>query len=349
MIHGGDIYTEGIFKQRKLLDYSSNINPLGVPQIFSENIQEALENTAVYPDIYYRNLKKYIKKYIGLEEIGIVLGNGASEILELSISLFKSILIVVPSYIEYEIDAKRWNCIIKYSYLSANMEIDYEDIKSSLEDTEAVIIGNPNNPNGGIINKNKFKEILDFCEEKGKTIIVDEAFIEFTGKAHYSFTSEIEEYKCLFIVRAMTKFFAMPGIRFGYGISKNSSIIDKIKARQNPWNINCFAETAAKYCLSDSKYINASIDWIEEEREFMLKELKKIPFIEVVFTTFANFVLCKIKNINENQLYKYCLESGIVIRKAGNFRGLNENYIRLAIKDRTSNEELIAVLKQIRV
>lgn len=108
---------------------------------------------------------KYIKEYIGQENVNIVLGNGASEIIDISISLFKSILIVVPSYVEYEMDAKRWNCRIEFSYLSSNMEIDYDDIMSKLTGVDSIIIGNPNNPNGGVIDKNKFQPILDFCEK----------------------------------------------------------------------------------------------------------------------------------------------------------------------------------------
>ncbi|WP_368488674.1 histidinol-phosphate transaminase [Clostridium sp. BJN0013] len=345
MIHGGDIYTEGVFKGKKLLDYSSNINPLGLPKVFLKNIKEALENVAVYPDIQYRNLRKYIKKYIGLENASILLGNGASELIDLSISLFKSILVIVPSYIEYEIDAKRWNCKIKFSYLSSNMEIDYDDIMDKMVEVDSIIIGNPNNPNGGVIDKKKFQPILDFCEKNDKAIILDETFIEFTGKTEFSFMDKIEQYKSIFIIKAMTKFFAMPGIRFGYGITKNSSIVDGIKNRQNPWNINCFAEIAAKYCLSDLDYISESVVLINRERQFMTEELKKLYFIERVFPTYANFVLCKIRNVNEQQVYDYCINRGIIIRKAGNFKGLDKNFIRLAIKDRISNEKLLTVLR----
>lgn len=345
MIHGGDIYTEGIFKGRKLLDYSSNINPLGLPQSFVHNIDEALKNAEVYPDINYRNVIKSIKEYIGLNSAGIVLGNGASEIIELSISLFKTILIVVPSYVEYELDAKRYGIKTKFSYLSESMEINYEDIFSKLKEVDALIIGNPNNPNGGIIDKNKFRGILDFCEENGKKVIIDEAFIEFTANVDFSFVNECEKYSCIFIIRAMTKFFSMPGVRLGYGITRNEDMINKIKSKQNPWNVNCFAEMAAVHCLKDEKYIKESLLWIKEEREFFTQELKKIDFIERVFCAMGNFVLCKLKDIDENELYDYCLRCGIVIRRAGNFRGLDESFIRLAIKDRISNRRLLSTFK----
>lgn len=346
MRHGGDIYTDGIFKGIELLDYSSNINPLGLPKGFSENIGEALKNAVRYPDIKYRELIENIRNYTGIQKAEVVLGNGAAELIDLSISCFKSILIVVPSFVEYELDAQKWHNTIEYSYLSADMELNYVDIMEKISKVQALIIGNPNNPNGGIIDKKKFQDILNFCEKEGKTIIIDEAFIEFTGDIQDSFTKLTENHKCLFIIRAITKFFAMPGVRFGYGLSSDEKLIRKIREKQNPWNINCFAEVAVKYSLNDNDYIKKSLRWIEEEKSFLATELKKILWIKTIFPSRANFILCKLNNINEEQVYNFCIKQGIIIRKAHNFRGLDESFIRLAIKERVSNEKLLEVLKR---
>lgn len=350
VVHGGDIYTEGLLKGRSLIDFSSNINPLGVPDSFRKNIGEALESVVRYPDIQYRELYKTIREYIGeadLSKDNLILGNGAAEIIDLAVSMIESILIVVPSFGEYDEDAEKWGCRVEYSYLKEDMTYDYEDIVSKLEGVQGIIIGNPNNPNGNVIDKEKFRLILNYCEYKNKLIIIDEAFIEFTGNREMSFIKEVEEYKCLFLVRALTKFFALPGIRFGYGISSNKEIIEKMKKRQNPWNINCFAETAAKYVLKDSKYIEESLKWIKEEREYLPEKLKDISFIEKVYPTYSNYVLCKLKNINCNTLYEFCLKESIVIRKADNFKGLDKYYVRFAIKDRKLNDILLKVLKKV--
>ncbi len=368
MEHGGDIYTEGILKGKEILDFSSNINPLGVPVSFKSHIEEALKAVEKYPDVKYRSLKKSIKEYLEFSrnyfrdksdlsnysedkfyicENDIVLGNGAAEIIDLSISCFKKVCIVVPSFIEYEKNALKWGCSIKYSKLKEDMTCDYEDILLQMESAEALIIGNPNNPNGGVINKNKFKAVLDFCEKNNKTVIIDEAFIEFTGKNDFSFLEEMENYKCIFIVRALTKFFSMPGIRMGYGITKNKELISKIEMKQNPWNVNCFAETAVKYVLKDRNYIEKSLLWIEEERKYMILNLEKINLIEKVYNTYANFLLCKLKNLDCNKLYQLCLEKGIAIRKCDNFKSLNEKYIRLAIKSRRDNNKIIELLNSL--
>jgi Histidinol-phosphate/aromatic aminotransferase and cobyric acid decarboxylase len=362
--HGGDVYTEGIFKGKELVDFSSNINPLGVPISFKENINEALESMERYPDVKYRNVKKHLKNYMKfsssyfdsenqslqkfiIDEEDIVLGNGAAEIIDLAISCFKNICIVVPSFIEYEKNAVKWGCQIEYSYLKKDMNFDYKDILSKMKNSEALIIGNPNNPNGNVIDKDKFKVIMDYCQKNNKVILVDEAFSEFTGKKGFTLLKDMENYHCIFIIKALTKFYAMPGIRMGYGVSKNRELIEKIQEKQNPWNINCFAEVAVKYVLKDQQYIEESLKWIEEERSFITHKLKNIDFIEKVYTTYSNFVLCKLKNIDCHKLYDLCLEKGIVIRKCDNFKGLNEEYVRFAIKDRQSNEKLIEALNSI--
>lgn len=350
ILHGGDIYSEGILKGRKLIDFSSNINPLGVPRAFIEHMDEAVEALARYPDVKYRDLKANLLDYIkcsALDESNIILGNGAAEVIDLVISCFKKILIIVPSFLEYELDAKKWKCQLVYSHLDENMQLDYSDILTKLTSCDALIIGNPNNPNGGLADKEKFFRILEFSKTFKKIVIFDEAFIEFTGNNQNSFIEQIKTYDCIFIIRALTKFFALPGIRFGYGISSNIILLNKIRLKQNPWNINCFAEIAAKYVLKDSEYIDKSHKWIEKEMVYLPEKLKKIKCIEKVYKTNTNFVLCKIKGINCNKLYDYCMEKGIIIRKASNFKGLDDSYVRFAIKDRCRNDLLLRILENV--
>lgn len=349
--HGGDVYTEGILKGKELIDFSSNINPLGIPAAIKANIESTLLKATRYPDIKYRELMSslinYLHKYYNYEGSyeNFILGNGAVEVIDLIIKSFKSILIAVPSFSEYEEIAEKYNLCIDYSNLNVEMNFDYEDIHEKLQHSEALIIGNPNNPTGNRIDGNKFLKILDFAEKNSKIIVIDEAFIEFTGRSEYSLINEIKKYKCLFIIRAITKFFALPGVRFGYGVSSNIELISKLKKSLNPWNINCFAEDAAKYALSDEDYICKSIKWIEEEKNYLPAKLREISIIEKVYNTSSNFVLCKLKGINADAMYEHCLNNGILIRRAYNFRGLDESFVRFAIKDRGLNDKLLKVLR----
>jgi threonine-phosphate decarboxylase len=347
--HGGDVYTEGILVGRELLDFSSNINPLGVPDSFLKHMEEGVKAVTRYPDIEYRQLKNSIRSYINnpfIENDNLLLGNGAAEIIDLAIGSFESILLVVPSFSEYENSALKVKAKIIYSKLNNDMCIDYEDIFIKLKEgpIEALVIANPNNPNGAVIDKTKFKPIMELCRNKQITIIIDEAFVEFVGNSSLSFIEEMKDYENLFIIRALTKFFALPGIRLGYGLSRDKTLVKSIKERQNPWNINCFAETAAKYVLKDYEYMEKSLQWIAKELPYLTEKLKKVEIIEQVYESSCNFILCKLKRITDIELYDYCMSKGIAVRRASNFKGLNGSYVRFAVKDRESNERLVRVL-----
>jgi threonine-phosphate decarboxylase len=363
MEHGGDVYSNGLLQGRKLLDYSSNINPLPLSTLFLYHIGEGLNKICLYPDVKYRDLKDdlllYLKnseQYFSVEDSdtlylnsisrnNILVGNGASEVLDLIISSLKSITITVPSFVEYEAFSEKHKLEIHYSGLNKDMEYDYSDILLKLKDTEGLILGNPNNPNGCIINSKEFVKILDFCEDNNKLVIIDEAFIEFVLAYEQSFIRYIDKYSCLVIIRAITKFYGMPGIRFGYGITRNNKILNFLEKNQNPWSVNCFAEVAVKYALVDEEYINKSKIWIREERNFLIKELENIKYIEKAYQSHGNYFLCKLKYINSNNFYDFMLQEGILIRNCSNYRGLDNSYVRVAIKDREANMVFIEKLK----
>lgn len=351
--HGGDIYTEGLLKGIELIDFSSNINPKGLPLSFKTQLEKASQQLTRYPDYQYRLCKGAIVQYIketynvNFNEENLILGNGAAEIIDLVTKIFNSIVIAVPSFSEYEERAMIHKNHIIYSYLKHDMTYDYEDLYEKVSKAEALILGNPNNPTGNIIDKGKFKDILNYCEAEKKIVIIDEAFVEFTGDNHDSLMDFVDKYNCLFIIRALTKFFAMPGIRLGYGVSKNYRLLDSLKSYQIPWNINAFAELAAEVVLKDKEYIDESIKWIMEERIRFIDNLRKIPIFEKVYNTESNFVLCKLKKYSDGEFYKLLMAKGIAIRKASNFRGLDDKYIRLAIKDQDLNDKLLKVLSDI--
>lgn len=363
MGHGGDIYTEGILLGKKLLDFSSNVNPLPVSSVYKEHLEESLDLLPLYPDIKYRDLRKNLINYLYksneyfsggnpsslrdyiIEPQNILLGNGASELLDLTVSALKSITIVTPAFIEYEENARKHGLKINYSYLNKDFQFDYNDIIKKIEGTEGLIIANPNNPNGCIIDHEEFIRIMDFCEKNEKVIIVDEAFIEFVLDNNQSLIKYINKYNCLVIIRCITKFFSMAGVRLGYGITNNRRILDHINKYQNPWSINCFAELAVKYAIFDEEFIKASIHWLKKDREVMLKALRQISFIDQVYESYGNYFLCALKGINSIKLSKLLKEKGILIRNCDNYKGLNDSYVRIALKNEDQNKKLLEALE----
>ena len=364
MEHGGDIYTEGSLKGKRLLDFSSNINPLGIPKSFTNHLTQGVERMQVYPDIQYRLSKGYICKYLnkgshffypteedldfGFHEEDLVLGNGAGEIIDIAIGSLESICIVMPSFVEYKKSAIKNGVKIIYSHLNEDMTINYEDLAQKAREAEGIIIGNPNNPNGGIIDKQKLQPILDECQRSQKKVIIDEAFIEFTGRAGASLLALAKDYSCICIIRALTKFYGMPGVRFGYSVCKDSDFNTLMRGRQIPWNINTFAELALEYVLQDREYIEETLKWIDTEKIYFIDKLKDLKIIEKVYPTQANFVLVKLAQGAGTQLYERLLKKGILIRTCNNYEGLGDEYVRFAIKSRADNQVLLDHLREIK-
>ena len=178
------------------------------------------------------------------------------------------------------------------------MDYDYKEIFNNLNKVDGIIVANPNNPDGRtVLKEEEFKTILDYCEQNNKLVIIDEAFIEFLGRyINKSFVDKIRKYKCLFIIRALTKFYAMPEYDLDLELAKMKKIIEKIKSMQNPWNIKCFAEVAAKYVLKRWRDILRNLlKWITKRKRNLLEEIRKIEFIEKAYDTHGNFILCKLK------------------------------------------------------
>ncbi|NLI90313.1 MAG: aminotransferase class I/II-fold pyridoxal phosphate-dependent enzyme [Epulopiscium sp.] len=352
MEHGGDIYTEGILKGRKLIDFSSNINPLGVPESFTANIGEGLAGLDVYPDIKYRESKQYICNYINkswainCKEEDLVLGNGAGENIDIAIRSLESITIVSPAFIEYEDRAQKNGSKIAYSMLNKDMEVDYKDLLEKVKATQGLIIANPNNPNGGLIDREKFKPILKHCQKYNKKVIIDEAFIEFTGNKDDSLIDLVNSYSCICIIRALTKFYGIPGIRLGYSICKDKDYNGRMRDKQIPWNVNSFAQLALKYVLEDEEYIRVTKKWLEEERPAFIKEIGSLKMVDRVYPSKANFILVRLNKISGEKLYQDLIKENILIRRCNNYNGLGDEYVRLAIKAREDNEILIEKLER---
>ena len=311
---------------------------------------EGLEKSRSYPDINYTNLRNNISDYIKVDSELIIPGNGATEIIYLLMkSIKRRLAILNPTFSEYGRGAKLNNLEIIDFHLKEenNFSIDLDEIQKNMDKFDSLFVCNPNNPNGKVKDLN---ELLDLMIENDKLLIVDETFMEFVGEEEkYSLINKIEQTPNLFILKAVTKFFGMPGLRLGYGVTSNKQIIKNIYEYKEPWTINSFAENLSNYLFKDKEYINGSKDYYINERKFMLEELRKISRLKV-YDTDTNFVLIKLDDDEANSLKLELFEKyNILIRDASNFIGLDKSYIRVAIKSHNDNKVLIESLRKILV
>ena len=348
--HGGNVHDYS----KKLLDFSSNINPIGVPESFRIALQYNIEEFTKYPDINYTELRKAIGEYLSVDDISyIVPGNGAVELLYKAIEQSgKSRLISLkPTFSEYSRAALQYG--IEYNAIDAfdfeYQDIDIEKVLNAASRDSAVIICNPNNPTGTLIFKNKLLQLAEGLKAKDALLIIDEAFMEFTlDYPNNSMLDQLDKFDNLLIVKAATKFFGMPGIRLGYAISHNISLINKIKQSMEPWNVNTTAVIAGCTMLKDRDYIISSRAWIATERMYMYNGLNNIKDIKVYHSA-ANFHLLKLhkENFDAWQLKDRLLERNILIRTPEGFHGLDGKHVRLAVKQKEGNIILLGELENI--
>ena len=296
-------------------------------------------------------LRKKIAEFNSLDLSNIIVGNGATEILFLYLKALKpkKVLILAPCFAEYERALKSASAEINYFELkeSDNFYPNIENLKKEIEanNYDLLLFCNPNNPTGQFIKLEDIKEVVEACENKNTKIFVDEAFIEFIEN-WYEKTVSLFRNKSIFIMRAFTKFFAIPGLRLGYGIGFDEEILNKMWDEKEPWTVNTFANLAGLVMLDDKEYIEKSEKWILEEKEFMYKELSEFQYLKA-YKTECNFILLKIQNISSASLRDKMIEKNILIRDASNFKFLDYHFIRLAIKDRESNIKVLEALADI--
>ena len=346
-LHGGNIYKLKRDNGIEVLDYSSNINPLGVPSSFKKAVIENFETLEKYPDIDYVELRTAIGDYNNCHIDNVVVGNGATEVLFLYMKAVKAkkVLIIAPTFAEYERAARAAGRDVKFFPLSKDFSLNENMLLDFITDEDVVVMCNPNNPTGKFQNLEKIKKIADFLERKNKKLFIDEAFIEFVDDWKDK-TAFLLKHKNIFILRALTKFFALPGVRLGYGLTYDEAILNEIKNIREPWSVNGVAEIAGKTMLLDTLYIHETENWIKKEKLWFYEELCKIDNIEVTPTE-TNFILVKLLNDNAKSFRKKMIENGVLVRDASNFMFLDESYIRLAIKDRKKNEQVLEALRRV--
>lgn len=351
--HGANIFeiakNEGI-EIKDIRDFSSNINPLGPSKKALDELKNNLNLLSSYPDVDYVDLKKSISTYADCKSENIVLGLGSTEILKDAINFFapKISMILSPCYSEYERELKKISSkIIEYNLEEKNnFKINLDEIIKTINEkkVEFLIFANPNNPTGTIL---KSKEIEKILNETAAKILVDETYIEFTNKDVYSSTSLTNNYKNLIVVRGTSKFFALPGIRLGYGISSNEELLNYFKEKEILWQINSVAEICGKVMFSDERYIDEVYEFIKSRRDYFYKEISKIKNLKV-FESYGNFILIKIlKDINSTSLREKLLVDGLVVRDCKSFKNLDNSYFRICILDDDANEKLLKKLKEI--
>lgn len=340
-MHGGDIY-----RNRVKLDFSVNINPLGIPESVRDALERAAGECERYPDPVHEELTGAIGSMTGARREHILCGNGASELFCAIVHGVdpEGILIPAPSFSGYERAAGCGRAGIGFYDMKEEngFRLD-EGILDRLTDGIGLLfLANPNNPVGNLLEPELLDAILRRCQKKGIVTVLDECFIEFTeGWEERSCLKRTAEFPNLIVVRAFTKIFAIPGVRLGYLVCGNEKLTGRIGRQLPEWNLSVFAQRAGAAAARERRYVGRSAKLVKEEREFLTRALEREGIR--VFPAKANYLLLQ----TEKPLAKELLKRGILIRDCGDYRGLSEGYYRIAVKSRAENEELLEAVREI--
>lgn len=349
-VHGADINSAAELyglEADKIIDFSSNINPFIVDSM-DKIVAAGVGSLQKYPDIKYRRLRKNIAYYLGVDDSQVIPGNGATEIIYLLMrNLSGRLAIINPTFSEYRKGAEIAGLSVVDFVMDwkKDFKLDLDEIYRRKDEFDSIFICNPNNPDGSV---RDIKKLLEFAEKEGKLLIVDETFIEFADyEKDRSLVNMVEKSKNLFIIRAVTKFFGIPGIRLGYGISSNRELLQKMYDEKEPWTINSFADSASDFIFKEEEYIRKSKKYFSKERVCMINEINKIDGIKA-FNSDANFILVRFENRNVLDVKENLLKrAGLLIRDASNFIGLDSSFARVAIKNHEQNIVLVDAIRSV--
>jgi threonine-phosphate decarboxylase len=354
--HGGDVW--GFARKyniplEKVLDFSGPINFLGPSSKAVEAVKQYAKMIRFYPDPNPVELKIKIAEYVGhsVDASNIILGNGSIELIYMITETFPSsfkAVIPIPSFTEYEKAALRVGGEPVFIKLPDNFALDVERVKRAVtKDTRIVFICNPHSPSGTLYSKETVLDLVEFCRRENIIVSVDENYIEFAEKGQNStMAGYAKKYENLFVIRSVTKFYGMPGIRLGYGIA-TESLIDTLQTIRQPWSINSLAGYATLAAFKDIEFITNTKRLIAKERERFAEMLSEIEGLQV-FPSVTNFLLVKIllEKVTATILKEELAKEGLLIRDCSTFVGLDDLYFRVTVRSFEENLILVAALKK---
>lgn len=346
--HGGDIYAcQAAGEGRAVIDFSANINPLGMPAGVKKALKDAVGKCVNYPDPFCRRLQQEAAGFLGLPEAYFFFGNGAADVLfRLALALKpKKALLLAPTFSDYEKSLRAIGCKTVYYNLKESCEfmVQPDILKKITPSVDMVYICNPNNPTGQLTNRELLNDILAKCREVQARLVVDECFMDFVAaEKAFSMRDLLADYPELIILKAFTKTFAIPGVRLGYCLSADEHLHSLLHEHGQDWSVSVLAQAAGTAALQETAYLHESMALISEERDFLCKRLRSVG--AKIYGSEANYIFFRLER--PRNLPELLAEQGFLIRSCANYRNLEGPYYRVAVKTRVLNRALIKAIKE---
>ena len=346
--HGGNVFqasAETGIPVSEMLDFSASINPLGVPESVAAVIRENIGLLVHYPDPFADGVSRDLSQHMGVPARSLVCGNGSTELIYLLVRALRPrrVLIPAPTFSEYE-RACHLNDGTSCTRFDLSPQdgfaIDPGQFIAAMAGCDMAFLCNPNNPTGRLLEREAVLDLVLAAERVGCLLVVDEAFIDFTPDQ--SVARDVEGNTHLIVLRSLTKFYALSGLRIGYGIFPDQ-VVQRVRGHKEPWTVNTLAQIAAATAIRDRAYQEQAMAVIFAEKGYLEQGFRDLG-IEF-FPSSANYYL--IRNSSGNSVASSLRKRGILVRDCSNFVGLDGSYLRVAVRSRNENSRLLKELGEL--
>lgn len=346
-VHGGNLAWAAALAgcpPDAILDFSASINPLGPPKSAIAALVANLDNLSHYPDPNYWELRTALGKLHQLPPDWILPGNGSAELLTWAgwdLAKLAATLLITPAFSDY------WRSLRAFAakVQPCPMRIDKQGFDLSIPDEASkcgLLLNNPHNPSGKLFTRD---QILPYLEQFA-LVVVDEAFMDFLPpNREQSLISQVEKYPNLVILRSLTKFYSLPGLRLGYAIA-HPHRLQRWQTMRDPWAVNTLAEVAALATIQDTAFGQQTWEWLPGARKQLFEGLAQIPGLQPLESA-ANFLLVHSQHSTSQLQQSLLKDNQILIRDCLSFPELGDRYFRVAVRLENENERLIQAIKAI--
>lgn len=350
--HGGNLREISLrhgVDENAIIDFSSNINPLGCPLAARALVRNAHALLSSYPDTHCGALRDALASSLRCSPQNIIAGNGSTELIYLIPRAFKPrrALIVTPTFSEYEKSLLAAGCAVRSLFLKEErgFRVCADEAIDLLPRVDMLLLCNPNNPTGRLVERDVLSAVLIEAEKKKVLVVVDEAFVDFAPRR--SLAGKAIRGRNLMVLRSMTKFFGIPGIRLGYLVGP-APLVKQLNRSKEPWTVNVLAQKIGTVCTADKRFAAATRHFVAVERRYLYSQLRSVSGLQPLPSS-ANYLLLKITRtgLSSALLYEELARMGILVRDCRSFKGMGDRFIRVAVKRRRDNRRLLAALKKI--
>jgi threonine-phosphate decarboxylase len=359
--HGGDLATaQAMFsiEENAWLDFSSNIYPYGPPSSVLDVLNQALREPGVpvlsrYPDPDARVLRRMIAQFHEMDDEGVIVGNGAAELIDLLVQALspQKVGVIQPAFAEYADSATKRGIPVHsiHTCWEEGFLPEPSAVEALMKEVDALFVGTPNNPTGHLLPAGLMEQMAAWAKRWQTWLIVDEAFLDFVADGEErSALRLIAAHPQVIVLRSLTKFFALPGLRLGYAVAA-PEVAARLRLMRTPWNVNGLAQIAGEEVMRREVHRAHALAvrrWLEPERARMVGELAQFSKM-AFFPSEANYLLGRVNGgkMDARQLQHACASQGVLIRSCANYPALGDDYFRIAIKRPEENDRLLTVLR----